>query len=61
MTKDAYTVRDIAEQLQVTEKAVRQLILLNKLPARKICNKWIVSAADFKNLIETGEDNEANA
>lgn len=52
MTKDVYTVRDIAEQLQVKEKAVRHLISTGKLKASKICNKWIVTADNFKKLID---------
>ena len=58
MQKDVYTVKDIAEQLQVKEKAVRHLISTGKLKASKICNKWIVSADNFKKLIEGAESIE---
>lgn len=46
-----YTVRDIAEQLQVQEKSVRNLISSGKLKAQKICGKWIISADNLKKLI----------
>lgn len=52
MTKDAYTVKDIAEQLQVKEKAVRKLITSGQLQAIKVCKKWVVSAENFKKFIE---------
>lgn len=51
MTKDVYTVRDIADQMQVSEKAVRGLILSGKLKAVKICGKWIVRAECFEDFI----------
>lgn len=52
MQKDVYTVKDIAEQLQVQEKAVRNLLTAKKVKAKKICGKWIVSAENFRKLIE---------
>lgn len=58
MTKDVYTVKDIAEQLQVKEKAVRHLISTGKLKANKVCSKWIVTAENFKKLIEGAESSE---
>ena len=47
MQKDFYTIHDIAEQLQVQEKAVRRIISIGKLPASKMFNKWIVSYDDL--------------
>lgn len=55
MTKDAYTVKDIAEQLQVKEKAVRKLITDKKLKATKVCGKWVISAENFQELIDSGD------
>jgi len=52
MTKDFYTVRDIAEQLQVKEKAVRHLITVGELKASKILNKWIVTADNLKAFVD---------
>ena len=52
MTKDFYTVRDIAEQLQVKEKAVRGLIAAGELKASKILNKWVVTAENLKAFID---------
>lgn len=57
MTKDYYTVRDIAETLKVKEKAVRRLISKNTLKANKVCNKWIVTADNLKLMIESAESN----
>ena len=51
MTKDFYTVRDIAEQFQVTEKAVRSLISSGHLKAMKKLNKWIISANNLKKFV----------
>lgn len=59
MQKDIYTVRDIAELLQVKEKAVRYLISSKKLKASKICNKWIVTADNLKRLIDGATDEQA--
>ena len=53
MTKDIYTVRDIAEQLQVNEKAVRNLVTRGELKGRKTCGKWIVSAENLKAFIDS--------
>jgi excisionase family DNA binding protein len=52
MQKDLYTVRDIAEQLQVQEKAVRGLIASGELKASKVLNKWIVTAESLKAFID---------
>lgn len=51
-TKNFYTVKDVAEEFQVQEKTVRQLITDGKLKAKKILNKWIVSHEDLKQLYD---------
>ena len=56
MTKDYYTVRDIAGQLQVKERSVRQLISTGGLKASKVLNKWIVSANNLQSFIESRGD-----
>lgn len=55
MNKDFYTVKDIAQELQVTEKAARGLIKNGELPASKVLNKWVVTAENLKNYIESKE------
>jgi len=52
MQKDLYTVRDIAEQLQVQEKAIRGLIASGELKASKILKKWIVTAENLKAFVD---------
>lgn len=52
MIKDFYTVRDIAEQLQVQEKAVRRLITGGGLKASKVLGKWVVTAENLKAFID---------
>lgn len=52
MTKDLYTVRDIAEQLDVAEKSVRRLINTGELPASKMCGKWVVTAENLKAFVD---------
>ena len=52
MTKDFYTVRDIAEQLQVKEKAVRRLITTGELDAGKVLGKWVVTADELRAFID---------
>ena len=61
MIKDFYTVRDIAEQLDVTEKSVRRLISSGELPASKVIGKWVVSAENLKNFIDTKIDRRDSA
>lgn len=52
MNKDFYTVKDIAEELQVTEKAVRYQIKAGKLEASKVLGKFIVTAENYKKYID---------
>jgi len=53
LTKDFYTVKDISEQLQVNEKAVRGLITAGELPASKVLNKWVVTAKDLIEFVDS--------
>jgi len=55
MTKDFYTVKDIADQLHVKEKAVRRLITAGELPASKVLNKWVVTAENLKAFVDSRE------
>lgn len=52
MIKDFYTVKDISEQLQVKEKAVRFQIKQGKLEASKVMSKYVISAENYKKFIE---------
>ena len=58
MSKDYYTVKDIAEELQVKEKAIRHLINTGQLPASKIARKWVVSAEDLKAFVKSQSNQE---
>lgn len=53
MKKDFYTVKDIAEEFNVKEKAIRALINSGDLSAAWVCNKWIVTAKDLQTFIES--------
>lgn len=55
MQKDFYTTKDIAEQLQVNEKAIRGRITNGELKASKVCGKWIVTAENLKRFIDSKE------
>lgn len=57
MIKDFYTVRDIAADLQVTEKAVRYQIKQGRLEASKVLKKYVISAENYKKFID---DNKAS-
>jgi len=52
MNKDFYTVKDIAEELQVTEKALRYQIKGGKLMASKVLGKYVISAENYKKYID---------
>lgn len=60
MIKDFYTVKDIAEQLQVKEKAVRFQIKQGKLEASKVMNKYVISAENYKKFIEAHSTSNAD-
>lgn len=59
MIKDFYTVRDIAAQLQVKEKAVRFQIKQGKLEASKVMSKYVISAENYKKYIEAHSTSNA--
>ena len=52
MNKDFYTIKDISEELQVTEKAVRYQIKGGKLTASKVLGKYVISAENYKKYID---------
>ena len=52
MTKDLYTVRDIAQEIDVAEKSVRRLIHIGELTATKMCGKYVVTAENLKAFID---------
>lgn len=55
MQKDFYTVKDIADIIQIKEKSVRNLITSGQLKASKICNKWVITAENLKKLVDDKE------
>ena len=55
--KEYYTVKDIAEMWQLSERTIRELITGGKLKGKKIANKFIITAQAVKDCIEQG-DNE---
>lgn len=55
MKKDFYTVKDISEQLRITEKTVRRLITSGNIKAKKVCRKWIVSARHLSEFLAEEE------
>lgn len=61
MNKDFYTVKDIADELQVTEKAVRYQIKMGKLIASKVLGKFVIMAANYKKYIEENMVSAAEA
>lgn len=54
MSKQLYTVKDIAEQLGVSERSVREAIKRGELPGKKICGKWVTSAEALNAFICAG-------
>lgn len=63
ITDDIYTVSQVAEYLQVSEKTIRRLIHNQKLVASKIGSKsWRIKKTDIENYlykntnIERGEE-----
>jgi hypothetical protein len=55
LQKDFYTVKDIADIIQIKEKSVRNLITSGQLQASKICNKWVITAENLKKLVDDKE------
>lgn len=51
MIERFYTIKEIAELLNVTPRTVQRYITDKKLPAQKIMGKWRVKESDFKKFI----------
>jgi len=56
LIKDFYTLRDIAEQMQIKERTVRQFVSCGELKARKVGGKWIVTAEKLKDFVDASTD-----
>jgi|WetSurSiteA1Bulk_404760.scaffolds.fasta_scaffold01398_12 hypothetical protein len=56
MKKDFLTVKDLACELDITEKKIRELLKNKILPSRKIAGKYFVSRDKIKKFFEEGED-----
>ena len=52
---DYATVQDAAERLGIHPESVRRLIRLNRLPAKKFANSWLI-ARDVLEQFATGYD-----
>jgi len=55
MLKDIYTVKDIAEQMQVEERTVRRHITDGDLEAQMINGKYFVLAQNLQAFVSGGK------
>jgi excisionase family DNA binding protein len=53
--KDFLTVKDVALELQISERKVRELFNQNKIPGKKIAGKYITTRDLLKKYIEGAE------
>lgn len=51
MTVKTYTVSDIAHDLGVTERTIREYIKSGKIKAVKVGNKYIISEDNYRNFV----------
>ena len=58
MIKDFYTLRDIAEQMQIKERTVGRFVSCGELKASKVGGKWIVSAEKLKDFVDASTDSK---
>ncbi len=59
MTVKTYTVSDIAQDLGVTERTIREYIKSGKIKAVKIGNKYIISEDNYRDFVN-GKQNIKN-
>lgn len=52
LLKDLYTVKDVAELLNLTEPGIRANIKSGKLKATKFNNSYIITKADLESFLE---------
>lgn len=55
MLKEYYTVKDIAELLNVSEKTIRNILKQGKLKGKKVGVKWVTTKKMLDEYIE-GKD-----
>ena len=53
MPKDIFTIKEVAEYLQVTERTLYRLAQQKKIPAFKVGNAWRFRREDLDRWIET--------
>lgn len=51
MTVKTYTVSDIARDLGVTERTIREYIKSGKIKAVKVGNKYIISEDNYRDFV----------
>lgn len=51
MTVKTYTVNDIAQDLGVTERTIREYIKSGKIKAVKVGNKYIISEDNYRDFV----------
>lgn len=51
MTVKTYTVSDIAQDLGVTERTIREYIKNGKIKAVKVGNKYIISEDNYRDFV----------
>jgi len=56
-----YTLKDIAERLQVSYRTVYRWVRAGKLPAYKFGTEWRVKESDLREFIERHRASEAGA
>jgi excisionase family DNA binding protein len=52
MTRELYTVKEVADLLRVSPRTVRKMIAEGELPALKIRDEWRIEQRDIDTLIE---------
>lgn len=59
LTKDAYTVKEVAQLLNLDPQAIRAAIRAGTLKAGKFSNSYFIRRADFADYLEyrKGRDN----
>jgi excisionase family DNA binding protein len=53
--KDFLTVKDVAGELQISERKVRELFNKNKIPGKKVAGKYLTTRDLLRKYIEKEE------
>ena len=60
MTVKTYTVSDIAQDLGVTERTIREYIKSGKIKAVKVGNKYIISEDNYRDFVNGKQQEVVN-